>query len=76
MKIFVLQTWNRNVISLEVRASDTIGNVKFTISEELGIPAEDQILLYKKQLLQDDRTLLDYRIPEKATLALRLRLRG
>ena len=76
MKIYILQTWIDEVISLQVRASDTIGNVKLKISDRLGIPAEDQILLYKKQPLQDVYSLLHYEIPEKSTLDLRLKLKG
>ena len=76
MKIFVLQTWDRNVESLEVKPSDTIGNIKSKISGKLGILTDDQILLYKIQPLKDYWTLLHYRIPEGATLDLRLKLRG
>ena len=76
MQIFVLPTWDDKVISLEVRASDTIENVKLKISDKLEIPTEDQILLYKEQPLQDVYTLLQYEIPEKSTLNLRLRLKG
>ena len=76
MQIFVLKTWNGDLISLEVKASDTIGSVKLKILDKLEISTEDQILLYKKQPLQDGFTLLHYSIPEKATLHLRLRLRG
>ena len=76
MQIFVLQTWNGSVESMKVKPHDTIRNVKSKISVKLEIPIDDQILLYKQRLLQDRDTLLKYRIPDQATLHLRLRLRG
>lgn len=77
MQIYVLQTWNGKVISLKVKSSDTIENVRLKISEKLEIPMDDKIIFYKEQpLLQESRTLREYSIPEKATLHLRLRLRG
>lgn len=76
MKIFVLQTWTGTTISLQVKGTDTIGSVKSAISDRLEVPTNDQILLYREQLLQVNFTLLDYEIPENATLHLRLRLGG
>lgn len=76
METFVVQTWNGSVISLETRISDTIGNVKSKISDKLGIPADDLILLYEEQPLQDGYTLLHYEIQKKPTLDLRQRLKG
>ena len=76
MKILILQTWNGSTDSMDVKPSDTIGNVKSKISEKWGIPTDDQILLYKQQPLQDSYTLLHYRIPEQGILDLRLKLRG
>ena len=77
MKIFVQQTWGERITeSLEVDPSDTIEDIKLKLSEKLGVPTDDQILLYKKQPLKNYYTLLDYNIPKEATLDLRLRLRG
>ena len=76
MQIFVLQTWNGHVESLEVEPSDTIGNIKSKISAKLRISTEDMILLYKEQPLQDSYTLLELGIPKQAILHLQLRLRG
>ena len=76
MQIFVLKTWDGDFISLEVKTSDTIRDVKVKILDKLEIPVDDQILLYEEQPLQNSNTLLHYSIPENATLHLRLRLRG
>ena len=77
MQISVLKSWNKDVILLEVKTSDTIGNVKLKISDKLEIPTDDQVLLYEEKLLQDSHNILHYKIPEKAEpLELRKRLRG
>ena len=76
MRIFVQRTWDGYTIPLEVKGPDTIGNVKSKISEKLNIPTDQQILLYKEQPLQNSHTILHYGIPEKATLQLRLKLKG
>ena len=72
----MVHTLTGNVIKLEVKPLDTIGNVKVKISDRLGIPTEDQILLYKDMPLQDSHTLHHYHIPDEGKLHLRLRLRG
>ena len=72
----MVQTWNGSVISLETGTTDTIGTVKLKVSDKLGIPAEDLILLYEEQPLQDSYTLRHYEIQKKATLELWQRLKG
>lgn len=69
-------TWDNSTTSLEVKISNTIGNVKLKISEKLEIPTNDQILIYNEQPLQDSHTLRHYRIQRGETLDLRLKLRG
>ena len=70
-----MQTWNGDVISLEVRDSDTIGSVKLKISDKLEIPTDEQQLLYDDKQLEDSHNLLDCRIPDEATIDL-LRFKG
>ena len=77
MTIFVQPTWDQRIReSLEVNPIDTIGDIKSKLSLKLGIPSDDQILLYNEQPLWNSCTLLHYKIPKRATLDLRLRLRG
>ena len=77
MKIFVQQTWGPMIReSLEVNPTDTIEDIKSKLSLKLMIPTDDQILLYDKQPLSNSCTLLNYKIPERATLDLRRRLTG
>jgi hypothetical protein len=82
--------------SLELDSSDTIQHVKDRISELLGIPAEEQTLLFegdmesnltldmtdklrwwqflkapvKRIVLENERTLKDYNIPDGATFTM------
>ena len=77
IRISVQQIWGQRITeSLEVDQSDTIGDIKSKLSEKLGIPMDDQILLNNKRLLRDSCTLLYYSITKKDILDLRLQLRG
>ena len=77
MKIFVQQTWGKGIReSLEVIPTHTIGDVKSKLSLNLGIPTDDQILLYNKLPLWNSCSLFHYSITKEATLDLRLKLKG
>nr|8J0A_A Chain A, Ubiquitin variant R4 [synthetic construct]8J0A_B Chain B, Ubiquitin variant R4 [synthetic construct] len=75
MTIYV-KTQDGKIIKLEVNDDDTILNVKKKIEEKTGIPPEDQILIYKGKVLEDDKTLADYNIKENDTLYLVKRLKS
>ena len=75
MDIFV-QTWTERIIKLKVKSSDTIGNVKSKLSDEINIAPEEQILSYKDQILINEYTLSDHKIPEEATLRVQPKIRG
>ncbi|PWA51965.1 Polyubiqutin 2 [Artemisia annua] len=72
-----VKTFSGETISLAVKGSDTIFNVKMKIEDTIGIPLEELALIFNEEVLEEDFiTLADVRIKNDFTLTLMRRSRG
>ena len=62
--------------TLEVEPTDRIEDVREKIFEKTGIPAEQQVLTFNGEELEDGKTLQDYVIRKDSTLQLMRREQG
>ncbi|RWS18942.1 ubiquitin-like protein [Leptotrombidium deliense] len=65
---------NGKIIHIEAKPSDTIEKVKAKIQEKESIPSEQQRLIFGGKQMDDDHTLVDYNVPDGATIYLVQRL--
>jgi len=75
MQIFV-KTLTGKTITLDVKHTETIGEVKVKLKDKEGIPPSQQRLIFAGQKLSNERTLSDYDISKDCCLHLVLPLRG
>ena len=65
-----IKTSTGKTITIQVKPSETISNIKAIIQDKESIPPDKQHLTFENNLLDDNSTLSDYNLPKKATLQL------
>jgi hypothetical protein len=69
-----VKTLTGRIITLQIEPDYTIALVKQMIQDKEGIPIDQQRLIFAGQQLSDSSTLAEYRIYNRTTLILILRL--
>jgi ubiquitin C len=69
-KIIFIKALDGKIITIDIRPSDTIFNIKEKIYEKGGIPPNEQDLFFNRIQLEDAKTLSDYNIHNLSTVNL------
>ena len=71
-----MKTLDGQTIVIHTDTDDLIEELKAKIEDMQGIPIDAQRLIFKTRELADGHSLSDYKIQDKSTLYLVLRMRG
>lgn len=66
--IYVRSLTEEETISVDYTPNDTISSVKDKIQMKLGLPCNQQILIFRYQVLEDDRKISSYHIQSRSTI--------
>ena len=72
---YFIKTLSGKTIILELEKNETIFNVKKKINEKEGIPLDQLILICAGKRLEDNKTILDYKIKSESTILISFSLR-
>ena len=73
-RIILSVTHATKVKFYKVRLNDSIKDIKIKIQDKEGFPVKFQNLFFNSQLLENDKTLSDYKIPKNSNLDLTLKV--
>ena len=70
IEIHIIQSSNKQMISINVDPSDTIKHLKTEITKQNKVPINIQVLKFDDQILQNDKTASHYNITNQCLLML------
>ncbi|KAJ0624408.1 putative Ubiquitin domain-containing protein [Helianthus annuus] len=69
MKIF-MKTITGDTVTLKVKPSDTIGNIKAKLEDKVNIPHDEQELIFNEMVFHNNDTLVDFHINKESIITL------
>lgn len=76
MRIKVKVNDTGSIINIDIKETDTVLRIKEKFDEKYGIPPDQQRLIYGGKVLNNVKTVKDYKLTEGSILNLIVVLRG
>lgn len=73
---FFCRRFDGRTLNLDTKSSDTIGDLKASIAQKMGVPAEHYYLVHGSKILDDEWPMQGCDIGTDSTIEMRSRLRG